>query len=184
MPFTYFGGVANGGSAGVATQGNGMVMHNGGQQVGRALIQRGGATIVHPDGIGGNPVIAVHGMAGRLNFPARVNLHLADDQPIIMRPLGDRYIITSVVFSNVLGDPGSASGGVYTLEAQAGRAIVASHAFSALAGDDPLKTDVVAVSVAYRLRCGVLYLTLDDLADDDCFVDVYVLGYALDDIVA
>lgn len=178
-------GSGSGGGSMPEITGNGHVVYNEGQLVGRSLIGVAPLLIEHADGIGGATVFRTQPQSMLLGSLIGANGAVTTDQPFEIHG-ADTYVIRRVVVANASADPTTTiKGGIYTAAGKGGTVIVpATQGYDTLDADDEFKILEIPVSLGYAHRAPLLYLSLTTAEDTPLTFDVYVFGDAMKGIPA
>lgn len=166
-----FGGAAGGG---VQITGNGIVVHNGGQLYGVPLVGIDPVRIDNPEAQAGPPVFRVEAANHPIGKLIGADGNSTADQVIPIRGTST-YVLRRIVFCRASATPAAAmAGGIYTLPAKGGRAVVsATQTFQTLA-DAWSMVDVAVQPVL--MAAPFLYLSLTTANGAALTFDVFVYG--------
>lgn len=178
-------GSGSGGSTMPEIMGNGHLVYNEGQIVGRSLIGVAPLLIEHPDGIGGATVFRAQPQSMLLGSLIGANGAITADQPFEIHG-ADSYVVRRVIIANASAEPTTTiKGGIYTAASKGGTVIVpAAQGYDALDPEDEFKIIDIPISLARAHRAPQLYLSLTTAEATPLTFDVYVFGDAMKGIPA
>lgn len=161
-----------------AVQGDGLVVSNGDQLVGRSLIVQSPLTITNPHGIGGSPVM---GIAAQTCTIASLDVDQATHGDEYHLPVigVDTYIIRRVIVMGIRGAVAEAFLSIYTRPDRRGLSILEKEDLSGLDGADPLQVLEWNVNLGRGQRAPVLYVCFDMDVDAEIALDVFVVADVL-----
>jgi hypothetical protein len=171
-----------------APTGNGIVINNRGQLVGRSIIPANPSIeIDNPDGRGGPIVIRAISSDVELTRVIGKDLNVTTDT--LMQIKGrDKYAISTIIATNprdpttgALVVPTAAAGGVYMLPSKSGYNLVANTQVYTDLTDSELYIELTLTATAKRFLSGPnLYWSLTTANGAPCIADAYVFGRPFD----
>lgn len=167
-------GLGGGGSARIEVQGDGPLYHHNGQFYAQPHIARGPLSYSDPDGISGPPILSLQPGCFQIGKLEGVNGAITTDQIIPIVGAAE-YTIDKIIFCHSTAVPVAMQGGIYTLPAKAGSAVVAATQSYTGLGNQPYDLLVVTPTVALRAS-PFLYFSLTTANGSAVTFDIYVYG--------
>jgi hypothetical protein len=158
--------------------GNGLVVRNGDQLLGRSILCGPAISVDNPEGIGGAPHIKVNPGKTLLASLQGADLNSTADQAMTIEEIA-RYIVTDIWVTYRSATPANCAGGFYTAPNKTGYILVsATQVYSAMSDAGIILQ--CTLNTPLRMLTGPkIYFSLTTAEGSACTADILIWGHWL-----